>query len=169
MNIDILKLLPIVQALPARKLVEAIKLAYMIVREQGELNGPNKNAVIARWLAAVVDLVDDLTPEELAKLRDAIVHAFESEQKGILGIVAETPSSFTAYGDADLLSNKARKAAGPAINLSVLPIDAILNAYSLTVQLILAIRDDMTPEQRKAGWLWLEKIQKLIDAALQPK
>jgi hypothetical protein len=60
--------------------------------------------------------------------------------------------------------------AAPQINLSVLPIDAILNAYSLTVQLILAIREDMTPEQRKAGWLWLEKIQKLIDAALtQPK
>jgi hypothetical protein len=71
--------------------------------------------------------------------------------------------------DPDLLSNKARKAADPSITLSVLPIDAILNAYSLTVQLILAIREDMTPEQRKAGWLWLEKIQKLIDAALQPK
>lgn len=57
----------------------------------------------------------------------------------------------------------------PQINLSVLPIDAILNAYSLTVQLILAIREDMTPEQRKAGWLWLEKIQKQIESAFPPQ
>lgn len=37
----------------------------------------------------------------------------------------------------------------------------VLRAIIVGGEVVLAFREDMTPDQRKAFWLWLERMQKL--------